>query len=458
MPSIILKIPHIKASSKAVGWVRYIATRDGVDKTINENIVVGKPTKKQIEYIDEILKLCPDVKNTFEYQDYIENPTIQNASAFISVAAESNFEITENRETYLKYIATRPRVEKKGSHGLFGNEDTVDIAKVKKEIAENNGVLWMPIISLKREDADRLGYNSADTWRALFRAKQMEIAEIYGIPIKDFRWYAAFHNEGHHPHCHMVIYSENSRRGFIDTKDIENIKSLLAKEIFKNDLYELYDAKTKHREKISEDSKNRIRELINKIREKDCNDLPICNMIITLSVKLQDAKGKKKYGYLSKSLKKEVDEIVRVIAEDKDIHKLYSEWCDIQRKIVGIYNDRDIEFPLLWENDEFKKIKNAVIDEAVKLGGDRTFFIDNESVSNEKLFDEEQRKNYELVYCREDLHPMVAESVLNLFCRIANMIDDDANKKIDGHIKSIVDSKERKEIARKKQRLGIKME
>lgn len=161
----------MKSSGKAGGWVRYIATREGVDKTINQSILMRKPTEKQKEYIDEMLKLCPDVKDTFEYQDYMENPTIQNASAFISVAAESNPQVFENQETYLNYIATRPRVEKKGSHGLFGNEDDIDLGKTKKEIAENDGVLWMPIISLRREDADRLGYNSAEAWRDLLRAK-----------------------------------------------------------------------------------------------------------------------------------------------------------------------------------------------------------------------------------------------------------------------------------------------
>ena len=382
MPNIILKIPHMKSSSKAGGFVRYIATRKGVDKSINQDIIMRKPTQKQIAYIDEMLKLCPDAKDSFEYQDYIENPTIQNASAFISIAAESNPEIFENRETYLNYIATRPRVEKKGSHGLFGNEDAVDLGKVKKEIAENDGVLWMPIISLKREDAERLGYNSADPWRDLLRAKQMEIAEIYGIPMEDFRWYGAFHNEGHHPHCHMVIYSEESKRGFIDVHDIEKIKSLLAREIFKNDLYELYDEKTKQREKISEDSKNKLKELANKIREKDCEDSPLCNMLIDLSCELKDVKGKKKYGYLPKPLKKKVDEIVKAMAKDKDVQKLYSQWCDIQRKIVGIYNDKEVEHPLLWENDEFKKIKNAVIDEAVKLDSDRVVLIEEETVSD----------------------------------------------------------------------------
>lgn len=447
----------MKSSGKAGGWVRYIATREGVDKTINQSILMSKPTEKQKEYIDEMLKLCPDAKDTFEYQDYMENPTIQNASAFISVAAENNPQIFENQEIYLNYIATRPRVEKKGSHGLFGNEDDIDLGKTKKEIAENDGVLWMPIISLRREDADRLGYNSADAWRDLLRAKQIEIAEIYGIPIEDFRWYAAFHNEGHHPHCHMVIYSENSKRGFIDTKDIEQIKSLLAREIFKNDLYELYDSKTKQREKISEQSLKKLKMLADKIREKSYEDSPVCDMLIDLSRKLKDVKGKKKYGYLPKPLKKQVDEIVKTMAKDEDVQKLYAEWCEIQQKIIGTYQDSEVEQPPLWENDEFKKIKNAVIYEAVKLGSNRIYSVEEEPITDEEVPDEEKEEKQEGTHQQKEFQPMAAMSALNLFCRLADIIDNDADKKADGHNKTIVDSKERKELAIKKQRLGIKM-
>ncbi len=395
MPKIIVKIPYMKASSKAEGWVRYIATRDGVDKEINQHVLVRKPTKKQKQYIDEMLKHCPDVKNTFEYEDYMENPTIQNASALISVAAEDNPEMFENREMYLNYIGTRPRVEKKGNHGLFGNEDAVNMGEARTKIAEHDGVIWMPIISLKREDAARLGYDSAERWRDLLRAKQFEIAEVFGIPENDFKWYAAFHNEGNHPHCHMVIYSENSKRGYIDVNDIEKIKSMLAREIFKDDMYQLYTDKDSKYKKISEESKQKLKRLSEKISKKDYADSPVCDMLIELSHKLRNAKGKKTYGYLPKSLKKEVDNIVKAMSEDSDIQKLYSEWCNVQKKIVGIYNDKEIEFPKLWENDTFKNIRNAVIKEAVQLDSDRFFVADevdenNAEYESETVFDDEE--------------------------------------------------------------------
>ncbi len=468
MPKFILKIPYMKATPKSGRWVRYIATREGVDKNINQQVVIKKPTKRQMEYIDEMLKVCPDSKDTYEYQDYIDNPTRQNASALISVIAESNPEIFEDRETYVDYIATRPNVEKHGEHGLFGNEDNIELGKVRKQISEHKGLIWMPIMSLKREDATRLGYDSAEMWRDMLRAKQAEIAEVFGIPLEDFRWYAAFHNEGHHPHCHMVIYCENNKRGYINNNDIRKMKSIVAREIFKNDMYELYDEKTKQREKISDESRSQLKELVNRIQEKDYSDSPICEMLLDLSRKLKKVNGKKLYGYLPKPLKKDVDEIVKTMAQEADIQNLYNAWCNIQKKIVELYNDQEVEHPPLWENKEFKKIKNAVISEAVKLSDDRILLPqqiedlpeikdENEPANNiitlESTEDESDTQHDSQTY----IEPQLGLSALNLFCRLATIIDNDAEHKIDGHNKTIVDSKEWKELARKKQKLGIKM-
>ena len=216
-------------------------------------------------------------------------------------------------------------------------------------------MIWTPIISLRREDAARLGYDNAEMWQALIQSKQMELADIFGIPYEDFTWYAAFHNEGHHPHLHMVVYSKNSKRGFIQEQDIEKVKSVLANEIFKSDMYELYDAKTQAREKISDESRKKLGEFADAIKSKKYSEPEIGQMLVSLSIKLMNVKGKKVYGYLPKQLKNEVDDIVKLLAKDKDIQNLYNEWCNIQRKIVGIYRDKEVEFPALWENKEFKK-------------------------------------------------------------------------------------------------------
>lgn len=470
MAKIIVKVPSVSSGKGAGGMVDYVAKREGVDKSVNRGVSISPPTKKQMDYINELVKMCPDAKESFEYEDYIENPTRQNASAFISVVAEHNPELFADKETYLNYIATRPNVEKGPEHGLFGNEDDVNLAQVKKNLSEHKSVVWLPIISLRREDASMLGYDNAESWRDLIRSKQMDMAKAFGIPDDKFKWYAAFHNEGHHPHIHMVVYAENSNRGHLSEKGIEQIKSMFANEIFKDEMYNLYDAKSKARDRISEESREKLTEISDRISKKDYSDSEICPMLVSLADKLKEVSGKKQYGYLPKSLKKDVDDIVKAMAKDKDIAELYSEWCGIQQKIVGIYHSKEIEHPPLWENKEFRKIKNAVIDEAKKLDGDRISIPSGPKEPPKQEEDEtepdipdealeQDDEEQEQVQTPEPVHHAdgVALSAMNLFCRLASIIENDADKKIDGHHKTIVDSEERKEEIKKKLSLGIKM-
>lgn len=464
MPKIIVKIKHLKASKTVVGFLNYISNRDGVDKSVNEKVLVGKPTTKQLEFIDEMIESSPEIKKSFEYEDYIENPTKQNASALITTIAENNPDTFQSKEIYLNYIATRPRVEKMSSHGLFGSEDNVNLSEVKKEIENINGTLWTPIISLKREDAERLGYDNAEMWQSLIRSKQMQLAEIFKIKYDNFKWYAAFHNEAGHPHLHMVVYSTGDDNGFITEKDIEKVKSILANDIFKNDMYELYDNKTKAREKLAKEVREKIKLLSDAVREKDYSDSEICEMLLKLSSSLKNCKGRKQYGYLPPKVKAEVDEILKTIAEDDDVQNLYNEWCGLQRKIYGIYTDKEIEFAPMWKNKEFKKLKNAIISEAENLGDDRIFVAEenetqaeeNENAEEDESTENEVEEN-KVERKINHLNPQVISSATNLFCRLASIIEDDTDRKIDGFRKTIVDSKERKRLMKKKQSMGMKM-
>ena len=244
MPKIIVKIKHLKTSKSVGNFVNYIAKRDSVDMSLNQKVLVGKPTKKQVDFIDKMLEEYPDGAESFEYEEYKNNPTKQTASNLITHLSETNPESFESNEIYLNYIATRPKVEMISEHGLFGNEDEINLADARNEIINSKSVIWTPIVSLKSEDAIRLGYDKADAWRELIRSKQMDLAEIFNIPLEDFNWYGAFHNEAGHPHLHMVVYSSGSKRGFINETRIEKVKSLLANEIFKDEMYELYDSKS----------------------------------------------------------------------------------------------------------------------------------------------------------------------------------------------------------------------
>lgn len=464
MPKIIVKIKHLKTSKKAGGFINYISKREGVDKSVNEKVLVGKPTKKQLEFIDKMIENSPEIKKSFEYEDYIENPIKQNVSALITTIAENNPDTFRNKKIYLNYIATRPNVEKVSSHGLFGSEDNINLAEVKREIENINGTVWTPIISLKREDAERLGYDNAEMWQSLIRSKQMQLADIFKIKYDNFKWYGAFHNEAGHPHLHMVVYSTGDDKGFITEKDIEKVKSILANDIFKNDMYELYADKTKAREKLAKEVGEKIKLLSDKVREKDYSNSEICGMLVNLSASLKNCKGRKQYGYLPPKVKAEVDEILKTLAKDEDVQNLYNEWCGLQRKIYGIYTDKEIEFAPLWENKEFKKLKNAIISEAEKLGGDRIFVAEENETQAEENENIEEDDSTENEYKEKQngsekshFNPKVISSATNLFCRLASIIEDDTDRKLDGFKKSIVDSKERKRLMKKKQSMGMKM-
>ena len=279
MPKIIVKIKHLKTSKSVGNFVNYIAKRDSVDMSLNQKVLIGKPTKKQIDFIDKTLREYPDGEDSFEYEEYKNNPTKQTASNLITHLSETNPEVFENNEIYLNYIATRPNVELVSEHGLFGNEDDIELAEVRNKIVNSKSVIWTPIISLKPEDAIRLGYDKADAWRELIRSKQMDLAEIFNIPLEDFNWYGAFHNEAGHPHLHMVVYSSGSKRGFITENRIEKVKSMLANEIFRDEMYELYDSKSHARDKISDEAKKKLQEIGDIIRKKDFSDSEVCGML-----------------------------------------------------------------------------------------------------------------------------------------------------------------------------------
>lgn len=205
MARLIVKSPYIKCGSGqgAGGYMKYIATRERVEIIPDDR----PPTRKQEQLITKLSKDFPNVKELMEYDDYVQDPTKANASSLITLALEENWSQVQTSEGYAKYIATRPRAERLGDHGLFGDEDSVDLDKAMSELEHYTGNVWTHIISLHREDAERLGYNNAQAWRSLLRTHRNDIATAMKIPPQDFRWYAAFHDEGKHPHVHMMAWS-----------------------------------------------------------------------------------------------------------------------------------------------------------------------------------------------------------------------------------------------------------
>lgn len=375
MPRIIFKCPHIKggtakAAAHLGNLVSYVATRDGVQCIAPEK--AGQTaTEKQVKMVEMLVWEFPLSKGSFEYADYIKSPTQQSASEFITRAIEDNLDQIAKKENYLEYIAKRPRAQRFGSHGLFsGNDDALVLSKVQKEVANHSGVVWLPIISLRREDAARLGYDDAQKWKGLLSSYAMEMAEAMKIPWEQFRWYAAFHDEGTHPHVHMVCYSADGKSGFLTEKGIEKIKSGLAKEIFRQELTEVYAKQTQRRDSLNQDAQKTLRQLIQQMQDGALNNERIAQLMLELSRQLKTTSGKKQYGYLRPQLKALVDEIVDELERDERVAAAYSLWYELREEVLRTYKDDLPDRIPLSQQKEFKRIKNIVIQEAVRLGSE----------------------------------------------------------------------------------------
>ena len=267
----------------------------------------------------------------------------------------------------MKYIATRPRAERLGRHGLFGDEDAVDLEKAMTELSEYSGNVWTHIISLKREDAERLGYDNAKAWRNLLRTHRNEIATAMNIPPGDFRWYAAFHDEGHHPHVHMMAWSAKPGRAYLNQEGIRKIKSELTQDIFQGELLHLYEQKSSPRGELVRKSRKALLELTKRMRSEFCDSPTMENKLLELSRSLETVKGKKVYRYLKKSVKAQVDAVVDELAKLPEVEECYELWWRLQCQMEYLYSEQEKMRPPLSQVKEFRAIKNAVIREAERI-------------------------------------------------------------------------------------------
>ena len=368
MARLIVKSPYIKCGggNSAGGYMRYIATRERVELIQNDR----PPTRKQEQLIAKLVKDFPDAKEMGEYGDYQEHPTKANASAFISQALEENWSAVQKSDGYMKYIATRPRAERLGSHGLFGDKDGVELDKAMAELESYTGNVWTHIISLKREDAERLGYDNARAWRNLLCAHRNDIAAAMNIPPQDFRWYAAFHDEGDHPHVHMMAWSVKPNQAYLSQDGIRQIKSKLTNDIFKQEMLHLYEQKTVSRDQLVREARQAMRELVQQMRTRICDHPEAERLMQELTLQLETVKGKKSYGYLPKKQKALVDEIVDQMEQLPTVAECYEQWWQLQGQVEDFYSEKERHRPPLSRQKEFRQIKNAVIQEAetIRLG------------------------------------------------------------------------------------------
>ena len=359
MARLIQKSGYIKAG-KAAGYMEYVATRDGVEIIQSTEPV----TKKQEQLIKRLLKDFPDAKELFEYSDYEQTPNRGAASAFIATALDIHLHEVESESGYMSYIAQRPRAEKHGGHGLFGETDVTDLKAAKAELEAHNGKVWTFIFSLRREDAERLGYNKAAAWRNLLKQESAAIAEAMRIQTDDFRWYAAYHDEGHHPHVHMMVWSAEPKKGYLTREGIAAMRSKMTNAIFHEEMKELYIKKDAAYKESAQTARDALLTRITAMENSDCTDPVIEQKLRELSQTLEQVDGRHVYGYLPKEVKAQVDEIVEQLAQLPEVAACYEQWWRLKDEIAVYYGRNTPPHQPMVQQKEFRTIKNMIIQQA----------------------------------------------------------------------------------------------
>lgn len=362
MAKFILTSRFIKnpAFANAGKLLQYMATRDGVEK-LPRGIDNKPATKQQEKLINSITKKFPETKQSIEFEDYENAPTKANASEFLSYFEENYADKIEDMKTLVRYYAERPGVEKLGSHGLFSQtDDKINLDEVADEVSNHNGVVWTHVLSLHREDAERLGYNNAKAWKNLVRRNVAAIAEAHKIDLDDLQWYAAFHNTGHHPHIHLMVYSK-SGQGYLTNKGIELLRSRFGNDIFRNEQYKLFEMQTEIRDELKGEARNVMEYLLAHIDSSITPSDEFVDLFNQLNEALKQHKGKWLYGYLQKPVKEIVDKIVHEIAKDPGIAALYAKWNEINREKLSLYHEKKTPDIPLEDNIEFRSIKNDLL-------------------------------------------------------------------------------------------------
>lgn len=365
MPKLIVTSRYLKSGSgkkkQLYHYVKYIATREGSVPIPNAN-ETAPATKSQQELISSLLHDFPDSKELFEYEDYQKNPTIKNGSALISVILDRNMDRLTSRENYVGYLANRPGTVKFGSHGLFSQSDEpINLEKVAKDIANHGGNVWTHVVSLRRDNAQAMGYDNLKAWRELVKRQISNIAKNQKIDMANMKWYAAFHDKKTNPHVHIIVYSTNEREGFLTNHGIEKIRSGFANDIYADELHNLYAQQTDLRNQMKKESEQLMKQLADNISQNDVDNAELIDLVAKLHEQLNSSKGKKVYGYLKADVKKTVDEIFIRLAENESIQKMYSLWCEMEQQKHDVYSSARVQFPKLADNKEFKSVKNMII-------------------------------------------------------------------------------------------------
>ena len=373
MPKIIVTSTYRKGGGTgkkggAGGLLKYMGTREGVEKLPLSQASLPA-TKRQKSLVESVIKRIPEAVQYPEYQEFLRAGTKGAANRFLSAVLKQEEE-AEKIGKLVSYMAERPGVVKLGKHGLFSQtDDPIDLDNAAEEVANHEGYIWTHIVSLHREDAERLSYNNAEAWKALVRRNVTTIAEAHKISLSDLQWYAAFHDTGHHPHIHLIVYSKG-QEGYLSKQSIDSLRSCFGNDIFQQEQYHLFQLQTSLREDIKEKSEQKIRYLIAQAETESAPNEHLQFLFVKLRKQLDRHKGKKVYGYLPKEIKATVNEIVAQLSAEPSIEELYKEWNKVNREKLSLYyENKDPTIPL-EDNKEFRSIKNMIIRAVMEMPPD----------------------------------------------------------------------------------------
>lgn len=379
MARIVLISPYLKGgqnAAKLAQRTRYVATRPGVELLADEKSELPA-TKKQQDFIARLLKSFPSCWELIEYEEYLDHPTQGSASAFIQQVQENYLEALDQKENFIDYISHRPGVQKDGEHGLWdANGKVKNLAQAVREVAEHPGNVWTPVIALRREDAERLGYDSVENWQALVKESVNDIAAAYKIQSDNLRWYAAFHRKPKQVHIHMIVFSTDPREGYLTKDGIRQVKSAFARRIYYADRMHIYQQRGVARQELQTQTRKAMLECIAQLEHGSMDNARLEQLTEELAERLLTVKGRKVYGYLPPRVKAIVDAIVEELVKDERVSAAYETWQTLYEQVCLDYDQRPPKRLPLSQQKEFRSVRNMVIQETLQWIAERQRYAD----------------------------------------------------------------------------------
>ena len=246
MARIVLISPYLKGgqnAAKLAQRTRYVATRPGVELLADERSTLPA-TKKQQEFIARLLKSFPPAGNSLSTRNIWITPPGATPPRLSSRCRRIIWRHWIKRKISSTTSPTAPASRRTASTGCGMPTVRYKISRRRYGgVAEHTGNVWTPVIALRREDAERLGYDSAKNWQALVKASANDIAAAYKIQSDNLRWYAAFHRKPKQVHIHMIVFSTDPREGYLTKEGIRQVKSAFARRIYYADRMHIYQQK-----------------------------------------------------------------------------------------------------------------------------------------------------------------------------------------------------------------------